>query len=451
MKNKIAGLLLGVMFFAAVPCVLFAQPESGDPPLVRLSLNEALNLARTQQIDILVSKERVQQAIARLGQAQSVLWPQMSLDAQQTRETINLKSLGIPIPTTKPVDGPFNSFDARFNLTQTLFDLNAIGRLRAAKRANDLSRAEEVKTRQDVLAFVANLYIEASRAQDAVSLAKKFVDRSQKGFEVAQVMFRNGIGSELELKQAEADLNEVKQRFNETESTALERQLDLTAALGIPNDSKIAFIETTLFSDVQIPQPDEVGAVKENHPDVLVARQLFHQRKAERWAELTEFLPKILGFGNYGESGTSPSNWEATYAFGAKVTLPLLEGGNRWFKYREAESQVRESQKQIEDIERHAEAGVLNSIQKLKHALIDVDAKEAAWLVAQKQLAIAQNRSKTGSGSDYDVVKAIADEALAHDQRNESVSVYRLSQVNLLHSMGQLEAFLKADKDTHEK
>jgi len=129
------------------------------------------------------------------------------------------------------------------------------------------------------------------------------------------------------------------------------------------------------------------------------------------------------------------------------VTLPLFEGGNRWFKYRESESQVRESQKQIEDIERHAEANILNAIQKLKHALIDVDAKETAWFVAQKQLAITQSRFKTGIGSDYDVAKALADEALAHDQRNEAISVYRLSQINMLHSMGKLDDFLKSNKD----
>ena len=439
--------LLFTVLMLNISCVSFGQSEATDPKLLKLSLNEALNLAQTQQIDILVSKERVQQAIARLGQARSVLWPQISLDGQQARETTNLKAIGITLPASKPVIGPFNSFDARFNLTQTLFDMSVIGRLRAAKAAKDLSRAEEVKTKQDVLALVANLFLEASRAQDAIGLARAYVERSQKNFEITELMFQNGTGSELELKQAKADLHEAKQLFNETESTAVERQLDLTAALGIPNDSRIEYIETDLFSNVQIPQLSEVGDVKEKHPDVLVARQQFYQRKAERWTELVEFLPKVSGFGNYGESGTTPTSWDATYAFGAKVTWPLFEGGNRWFKYREAQSQARESQKHIENIERNAEATALSSIQKLKHALIDVDAKEEAWLVAQKQLAITRGRTKTGIGSDYDVIKALADESLAHDQRNEAVSVYQLSQVNLLHSMGKLDAFLKSKKE----
>ena len=435
LNPKLVALTVGLV--AIIP--LYAAPAP-TPEARKLTLREALALAKAQHIDSILSRERVRQAIDRLGQSVAPLLPQVAGSSSQSRETRNLEAFGITLPSEGPVVGPFNVFDARVSVTQTLFDLSVIERLRAAAAGRDLSQAERLKTEQDVLALVADLYIEAERAAAGARLLRSLVMRDRKNHLVEGKMLEIGTGSDLDVKRAEAALLESRRAYESAKAVAVERRLDLTAALGLPAGQPIEFVEEGLFADPALPSQSEVAAAAESHPEVQAAREQLRVREAERWAELAEFLPKISGFGDYGLSGPGPSSSETTYTFGLKGTISLFEGGATVSRVDEAESRIRESQAAIRDTERRVEANVLSSIQSLKSALTAVNAREAQLVAAAKEHALAGHRLVTGIGSDLEVLEGAAQENLARDQRAEAVAVYRLAQVELLHSLGKMEA-----------
>src|SRR3989449_10791272 len=61
--------------------------------------------------------------------------------------------------------GPFNNYDARFNVTQTLFDWSSVRRVRAAGAQADGSRAERGVTVEGSVLTAAIAYVRAVRAQ----------------------------------------------------------------------------------------------------------------------------------------------------------------------------------------------------------------------------------------------------------------------------------------------
>lgn len=431
----IAGVFVALTLWAAEPK---PAPKNDVQPRL-LTLQDALALARAQHIDSILSRERVQQAIERLSQSAAPLLPQVSGASSQSRETRNLETFGITLPNEGPIVGPFNVFDARVSVTQTLFDFSVIQRLRAAAAGKDLSEAERRKAEQDVLALVADLYIEASRAADSVGYARSFVVRDRKRNSIETRMLEIGTGSDLEVKQAQAALLESRRVYESAKAAAVERRLDLTAALGIPAGQPIVFVQDRMFADPAIPTSFEIAATSETHPDIQAARETLRVREAERWAELAEFLPKISGFGDYGLSGSGPSSSETTYTLGLKGTISLFEGGATMSRAEEAESRIRESQASIRDVERRVEANILGSIQTLKSALAAVGAREAQWIAAAKESSLARERSQSGIGSALEVLEGSAQESLARDQREEAVAVYRLAQVKLLHSLGKVD------------
>lgn len=419
---------------------LAQNPNRPLPPAPRsISLGEALALAKAQNIDAILARERVQQAIERLGQSISPLLPRITGAASQSRQTRNLESLGISLSSEGPVVGPFNTFDARVSVTQTIFDMTVIQRLRAAAAGKDQSLAERRKTGQDVLALIANLYIEADRAEDSVQFTKSVVARDRKGLSLEKRRLEIGTGSDLSVKRAEADLSESRWALESARSAAVERRIDLAVALGLSPGQPIGFAKGKLFEDPALPTVAEIQASKETHPEVEAARELLRVREAERWAELAEFLPKVSGFGDYGLSGETPSNSEVTYTVGAKVTLSLFEGGATIFRANEAESRIRESQASIDDLERRVEANVLISIESIKSALTAVNAREAQLVVSTKERSLARQRFDSGIGSELDVLDAVAQESQARDQKREAVALYWLAQVQMLHSLGHMD------------
>ena len=137
MKHFIFICLCGGLASAAL-----GQQTSQMP--VRLSLKDALKNADTINLQVLMANARLDQAIARISQAQAALLPQLEGVISGARQTSDLRAEGlqIPIPGFATHVGPYNTFDARPRLTIALFDPSAFERFQAAKKGENLSRAE---------------------------------------------------------------------------------------------------------------------------------------------------------------------------------------------------------------------------------------------------------------------------------------------------------------------
>src|SRR5262245_33239041 len=202
--------------FTAFLILVIAPPLSrAETGPLRLSLGEALRIAQERHVEVVVAEERVKQAISRISQARSGLLPQLSATASQNRQTRNLIAVGIEIPGVNPLVGPFNSFDARLGLTQAIFDGAALERLRSARVGKALSLAEAEKTKQDVLALVATLYLEAKRAQESVSLTQSLLKQSEERLRLARSRLQLDLGTSFEVTQLTAERADNQSRLTQ--------------------------------------------------------------------------------------------------------------------------------------------------------------------------------------------------------------------------------------------
>ena len=154
----------------------------------RLSLKDALQSVDTINLQVMMANARLEQAIARISQSRSDLFPHLDGVVSGSRQTADLRAEGlkIPIPGFSNQVGPYNNFDARPRLTIALFDPSAFERFQAAQKGENLSEAELEKTREDVLALVAQLFVEARRKEENVALIKKLLDRDQMAYEISE-------------------------------------------------------------------------------------------------------------------------------------------------------------------------------------------------------------------------------------------------------------------------
>lgn len=401
-------------------------------------------MANQQHIQILVANERVQQALSRITQARSVLYPQLEGNAYQTRQTINLQAYGIvvPVPGFETFVGPFNSFDARIRLSQTLFDAAALKRLQVARKGKQVSQAEREKTRQDVLALVANLYLDAQRTRERIPLIEALVRRDQTRLRIARSQNRVGLGSEYEITQAQAGLADSKSKLEQAKAQSRERELDLLAALGLPANTRLKFPATNGLIKKSPPEKNEIEQNVASHPDVRVAQKEVQQANAVRKSEVAEYFPKLTGTADYGVSGANPGNADDTYSYGGQLTIPIFQGRLRGAKVQEATSLIREKEDQLSDTRRQTLARALRSLASLRQTYSLLQAADAQMAQASQQLNLAREREQSGLGSELEVVEATANRAGAQDRKNEAVATYRLAWVTMAHSLGDMDSFL---------
>ncbi len=434
--------VFGLMFL--VICIQGRAEEAASPLPLRLS--DALAMAKTRNIRLLVAEERVRQALARASQARSVFWPQISGRAAESRQKRNLDSQGIHLPGAGSSVGPFNSFDARVQLSQSIIDLSALERLAASKAQVSISRAQQEKEWQDVLALVATIYLQARRAAEAVELSNAVVQQHQEHWRMAKSRLELGMGTPVELSEAESNFATSRYQWERLKLEALQRRLDLLTALALPETRPIVFTEEGADSHFSPPPESDVVARIQEHPDLRVGRETLTQRQAEKSAEWMENLPKVAVTADYGESGKSLSRSEEVYTMGLQISMPFFEGGLRRARFEEAESRVHEAELVVTDTERQLKARALNAREELFQALELLKSSEAEWKLAEKQFAVAQEQLRNGSGSVLDVTDARVRLDTAQDHKLQAKESYQLAIISLAHATGEMDRILETPK-----
>src|SRR2546426_12827845 len=110
------------------------------------------------------------------GQPRAALRRPLWVAGAGLNQPLNPKPLGIDFPNPPPPQpplvpllvGPFNNYDARVNVNQTLFDWSSVQRVRAAGAQADGSRAERGVTVEGSVLTAAIAYVRAVRAQSVV-------------------------------------------------------------------------------------------------------------------------------------------------------------------------------------------------------------------------------------------------------------------------------------------
>src|SRR5687768_4286056 len=100
------------------------DPTMLPPSELRLTLKEAMEAALDNNPDVRLYKERIEAARAASSTQFGALMPNISGAAQTTHQTVYLGKFGLAPQRTNP----FDIYDARASLTQSLFSLSLIQR-----------------------------------------------------------------------------------------------------------------------------------------------------------------------------------------------------------------------------------------------------------------------------------------------------------------------------------
>src|SRR5206468_5172606 len=140
---------------------------------ISLTLHQAIDLAIENNLAPLLARERREESRGQLQESLSGLLPNISATSSQLNMTRNLAALGIPtLPGRSSFVGPFDSFDARFQISQTLFDLSAVRQFQAGRSDVKISDLQEQLAFEQIATSTSLAYLNSVRADKAVDAAQ---------------------------------------------------------------------------------------------------------------------------------------------------------------------------------------------------------------------------------------------------------------------------------------
>jgi outer membrane protein len=429
---------------AQAPATPSDSPSGAPDGVIRLTLEQAVNLAlkqnTTAQIAVLTAAQSEQDKRVALSQ----LLPQANLSLQEQRQRTNLEAqFGGNIPAAFPFPraiGPFNVFSTGVGFSGPLFDLTLYHRLLAARSTETASRADSLSTREQVIILVVSQYIGTLRAIADVQASQSRVDLAKALYDQAADLQKEGVGTGIDTLRANVELQNEKQRLIEAQADrerslyALSRLLNLDPRRQVELGDSLSFFDT--------PQPEMEASIDQ----ALAARQewksLESQVKSaqfEKRASWESRLPSVRYSGNWTELGTQPSTIIPTYTYAGTLSVPLFTGGRIRAETVRADLQIQKLRQQQADLRNSIGLDVKTALINLNSARNEVQVSNLGVQLAKEEVDQARDRFKAGVANNIEVIQA--QDSLARANDNQIVALFRFNQAraDYARSVGQME------------
>jgi outer membrane protein, multidrug efflux system len=368
-----------------------------DTTLVRL-----VSTALQDNQDIRGAIARVNEYRALAGSARSQLFPEV--DANGSVSTNQIVFGGSP-PTA------YKAIRATADLQ---WELDFWGRIRkgvAASEADLAARSDDERAMVlTLVADVADAYLELLEAREERGVSERALVSRQATSGLARQRFAQGVISELDVRQFEADVAGAAASVAEFTRTASQKEHALSLLLGHAPGPLVGG-GTLDASVVATAVPDSVpAAMLLRRPDVMSAERALAAEQARTGATRAAVLPRFLITGEYGWQSPSASDVfgadHEVYTLQLGVSVPIFAGGR-------AGSELAAARARIDQARARYEQAVLRALSEAADALVGVRTarEQLAALTAQANALrdayrLAERRYEGGIASYLEVLDA---------------------------------------------
>ena len=417
---------------------------------LELSLQQTIDYAKHNNVLLKIAEERIKEAKGRRWQNDSDLLPHLSLGASQGRVFWeNFAAQGLS-RYGFDVIGPFNSFDARIQVTQRIFDLSAISKFQAANVDVDIANFEEKLAIQQVVTAAVIAYLDVLQAQEQLRAVEEDVRLAQQLTSLAQHQLEVGVVTNLDVVRAKTRLAQHKAREQEDIQGVNTAFLSLKRVIGLPLDSELHLSDSLQFFDEKtFAVSDAIDAAIKDRFEMSIADSKVKYAQYKLSQANRERLPKLDAYGDYGLSGIEPDrsvHKAAQISF--NVSMPIFEGGQIEGEIRQQRSQENQAQILRDDMQTQVEEDVRLALQTLSTETLQVRAAGEALRLATQELGLAKDQYANGVGNNIAVVDA---QATLENSRQSYVTAlveYHMARVNYYSALGKTESFHLSDMRT---
>lgn len=434
-------LLTLICLSVASLCVAEAQELSSataEQGLLNLSLDEAIEIALSDNPTIKVANLEIERYDYVRKQAVATLYPQVDASAQYSL------ALRRQEMTEGFSFGGKNTFNVAGTVSLPLFVPSVYRQIKMTRTQMEGAVESARASRIDLVAAVRSAYYNVLLAEQSLEVLNEAVSTTQRVVDNTEDLFKNGLAAEYDLITAQVQLSNLKPQVLQAKSAIDITKLQLKMYLSIPENVEIE-VKGTLddFRERVLLGEDYSMDISENTTlrTLDIQRELLeHQEKLIQ----TTRMPTIAAFGQISYIGqervdlsglmggamggaAQPANqskfwWQYPINVGAQISIPIFAGLKKTNQLREVRNQMRQLELQRQYAEDGVRLQVEQSINTLLTARETMLSNELTVEQAEKAYNISLTRYNAGAGTILELNSSQL--ALTQAQLSYSQSIY---------------------------
>ena len=436
---------------AATSSVFLGGVPSGTRTneVVTITVLDAMNRALEHNLGVLTAEEQLGRARGIKRRELSALLPNLNARISESRLQNNLQAFGFTsfgsafadVPT---IVGPFNVFDARVYLSQSIFDLGALNNTRSESHNVNAAQYMYRGARDFVVWVAGTLYLQALASDARVESSRAQQQTAQTLYNQAVDLKQSGIVAGIDVLRSEVELNVQINRATTAANDAEKAKLQLARVMGLPLGQSF-ILDPTL---PELPNPDltvdqAIERAYETRADYQAALERVRAAEAARQAVVGEALPAVKVNADFGDIGLSPSDSHGTFSVTGAVQIPIFQGGRTRGRLLEADADLRSRRHEAEDLKGSIYYEVRTAYLDLQATTDQLQVATKARDLAAQQLTQSRDRFAAGVASNIEVVQAQETVAIANEQYISALYGYDLAKGALLRGVGTAEGALR--------
>ncbi|SMP04775.1 Outer membrane protein TolC [Desulfurobacterium pacificum] len=404
------------------------------------TLGEVIDLALKNNPEIKKAKEETKITLAQYKEAISKFFPDVKLEYFKTHLS-DVPSYSMSIPGLPPMN--FSLFEKNFYMfkvsaTQPIFmggKLILNKEIKKKIHTASFYQFEEVTNR--IVCQVKKDFYTAVEAKNAVLIAKEYLKAAESHYKTVKAFYDEGIVARRDLLEAEVNLKEAEESLEKAKNAYKVAIEKLKEDTGYTLKDENVPIKTD-FVKVKESLKELIKLALKNRP-ILKALKL-EKKAADEGVKMSyaSFSPDVFLNLTYEKTDQYPMNGNFdNVQVSLGVSLPLFEGGYRFFRVEEAKGMRRKVDYEYEKAVNAVKLQVTAAYSKLKTAQKRIETAKAMVREAEELLKDSKERYKEHVGTSTEVVDAIAYLTKAKGILNSAVADYSRAVADLEYAIGK--------------
>lgn len=314
---------------------------------------------------------------------------------------------------------------AGLDASQLIFSGDYFLGLKASKVFVELSQKATQRTKIETSATVSKAYYTVLVNQERIKLMDANVIRIKKAMDDTKALLDNGFVEKIDYDRLSVAYNNLL-----VEQEKVNRLLELGVYLlkyqmGMDINANLTL--TDKLEDVKFDITEKVSAEKFDYTK-RVEYSLFETQRDLAQLDLKRnkfsFLPQAFAYGSL--SGAAQRNefdifdtkksWYPTALVGAKITLPIFTGGQRYYKTQQAKLKLDQAENNMSFMQKSIDLEIASTTTLLKNTSQTLSIQKKNIETAQEVYRVTKLKQEQGVGSTLEMVTA--ETALKEAQTN---------------------------------
>ena len=422
----------------------YTGSRAGGPAFSgKLSLTDAIHRALDFNLGGVGLSTAVEQARGQARVSRSALMPNLNGALREAVQQTNLRAEGfrisLPIKgfSFPTIVGPFNYFDLRATLTQSVADMTAINNYRAAR---EIVKADEqsVQDAKDLIVLATGgAYLQAIAAKARVESAKAQLETAIALLKQTRERRETGLVAQIDVSTSQVQEQTQRQRIATLENDFAKQKINLARIVGIPPNDHYELTDDIGFAAAP-PATVEEALTKAFafRSDLKAAEAQLRAAEMARNAARAERLPSLALSADYGAIGENPSQSHGTFTVVGTLRIPIWQGGRAEGDIQQSGAALTQRRAELEDTKSRIESDVRNAFLDLEAAASQVELSRTNQKLARDTLDLTRQKYDAGVSASVEVVQAQESVASADLDYITALFAHNLAKLSLARAIG---------------